>query len=103
MITIRYLRDSPMRFNELKRVMGSSSSKTLSRSLKHLTRESIVCRRVIDTTPVGVEYSLTNRGQELSDAIYELRKWGRKWLMSQSKPTEHAQRSLAVLTVKHDA
>ena len=42
MIAIRYLHDEPMRYNQLRRAMGNVSSKTLSRSLKHLMDEEIV-------------------------------------------------------------
>ena len=81
MITIRYLHDGPMKFNQLRRTMGNVSSKTLSRSLKHLVREEIIRRRVLDTSPVSVEYSLTERGIELSNALFEMKRWGMKWVL----------------------
>ncbi len=80
MIAIRYLHDRPMRFNELKRQIGDVSSKTLSLTLKKLKTAGIVQRKVLETSPVSVEYSLTTRGKELSDTLFELRKWGKKWL-----------------------
>jgi DNA-binding HxlR family transcriptional regulator len=80
MIAIRYLHDQPMKYNQLRRAMGSVSSKTLSRSLKHLAKEEIVERRVLETSPISVQYSLTERGQELSEALYEMKSWGSKWL-----------------------
>jgi len=80
MIAIRYLHDEPMRYNQLRRVMGNVSSKTLSRSLKHLVDEELVERRVLATSPVSVEYSLTERGRELSESLYEMKSWGKKWL-----------------------
>lgn len=70
-----------MRFNQLRREMGNMSSKTLSRSLKHLRHEGIIERRVLDTSPISVKYSLTQKGQELSDSLCEMRGWGRKWLV----------------------
>lgn len=81
MIAIRYLHDRPMRFNQLRRVMADVSSKTLSRTLKHLVKEGIVERHVLHTAPVSVEYSLTASGRELSDALHELKGWGSKWLL----------------------
>jgi DNA-binding HxlR family transcriptional regulator len=91
MIAIRYLRDKPMRYNQLRRAMGNVSSKTLSRSLKHLVQQEIVERRVLDTSPISAEYSLTQRGKELSDAIYEMKKWGKKWLTPRRvRPIESA-------------
>jgi DNA-binding HxlR family transcriptional regulator len=81
MIAIRYLHDEPMKYNQLRRAMGNVSSKTLSRSLKHLAKEEIVERRVIETSPISVQYSLTKRGRELSDALYGMKTWGERWLM----------------------
>jgi DNA-binding HxlR family transcriptional regulator len=80
MIAIRYLHDEPMKYNQLRRAMGNVSSKTLSRSLKHLVKEEIVKRRVLATSPISVEYSLTERGRELSDALYGMKDWGKRWL-----------------------
>lgn len=80
MIAIRYLHDEPMRYNQLRRAMGNVSSKTLSRSLKHLMGEEIVERRVLATSPISVEYSLTERGQELSELLYGMKSWGKRWL-----------------------
>jgi DNA-binding HxlR family transcriptional regulator len=81
MIAIRYLHDEPMKFNQLRRTMDNVSSKTLSRTLKHLAKEGIVERRVLDAAPISVQYSLTASGKELSDALHELKSWGKKWLL----------------------
>ncbi len=81
MIAIRYLHDQPMKFNQLKRAMGDVSSKTLSRTLKHLVNENIVQRRILNTAPISVEYSLTERGMELSEVLYEIKEWGKKWMV----------------------
>jgi DNA-binding HxlR family transcriptional regulator len=53
--------------------------------LKNLVAENLVHRRVLDTAPVAVEYSLTLCGKELSDSLFELRKWGKKWLRNGDK------------------
>ena len=90
MIAIRYLHDEPMRYNQLRRAMGNVSSKTLSRSLKHLVDEEIVERRVLATSPVSVEYSLTERGRELSESLCVMRSWGKKWLAT-ANPKETKQ------------
>jgi DNA-binding HxlR family transcriptional regulator len=34
-----------------------------------------------------VEYRLTERGMELSEALFEMKKWGRKWLLPQAIST----------------
>lgn len=83
LITIRYLLEGPKRFNELKRNIGNINSKTLSVSLKHLMREGLAERRVIETSPISVEYCLTDKGKELTDALQAMAKWGNKWLLDQ--------------------
>ncbi len=88
MIAIRYLHDEPMRYNQLRREMGNVSSKTLSRSLKHLAEKKIVERRVLATSPISVEYSLTGRGRELSDVLYAMKGWGSKWLIAKGQCSE---------------
>jgi DNA-binding HxlR family transcriptional regulator len=85
MIAIRYLHDRPMKFNQLKRTMGVSS-KTLSRTLKHLTDEGLAQRQILDTAPISVEYRLTDRGMELSEALFGMKSWGMRWLNSRSVP-----------------
>jgi len=84
MIAIRYLHDEPLKYNQLRRAMGNVSSKTLSRSLKHLAEQDILERRVLETSPISVQYSLTERGRELSDSLCEMKPWGERWLMSKN-------------------
>ena len=77
---IHFLFDGPKGFNELKRCLGSISSKTLSKSLKELEMQGIVNRRVYNS-PIRVEYSLTEKGEDLRELEDVLRKWGEKWLI----------------------
>jgi len=46
-----------------------------------------VKRRVLETAPISVEYRLTERGMELSEALHEMKKWGRKWLLPKVAPS----------------
>jgi DNA-binding HxlR family transcriptional regulator len=94
MIAIRYLHDEPMRYNQLRRAMGNVSSKTLSRSLKHLADEEIIERRVLATSPISVEYSLTEKGRELSESLYGMKSWGKKWLISKNMQDVSQTRSI---------
>ena len=67
------------RFNELKRKLKKLSSNTLSSVLKRLVSEGIANRLVIPSTPPRTEYSLTQKGMELSRIIAEYLDWLRKW------------------------
>lgn len=64
-----YLGAGPRRFNELRGDIGGISAKVLSARLQRLTRDGVVTRRVMDTSPPTVEYELTDLGHELLPAV----------------------------------
>ncbi len=70
----------PLRFNELRRLMGNMNTKGLTDTLRHLEKNEIINREVFPTVPVSVQYALTPRGQELLDVLAAMKQWGQKWL-----------------------
>lgn len=69
-------RRGPMRFSEVGQAVPQLSDRLLSERMKELEARGVVERRVHDTTPVRVEYELTEMGRELGPALQELRRWG---------------------------
>lgn len=67
-----------VRFNELKKYIGSISYKTLSSTLKELEKDDLVHREEYPQIPPKVEYSLTERGQSLIPILDNLCEWGYK-------------------------
>jgi DNA-binding HxlR family transcriptional regulator len=67
------------RYSNLKDRLKGISSKTLSARLRELEEEGIVNRTVIPKRPPRVEYSLTQKGKELSSAIDCTCEWVFKW------------------------
>lgn len=65
-----------VRFNELKRYIGSISYKTLSSTLKELEADGLVHRKEYPQIPPKVEYSLTGRGKSLMPILDGLCEWG---------------------------
>ena len=65
-----------VRYNELKRYIGTISHKTLSLSLKELERDGLIHREEYPQIPPKVEYSLTDRGQSLMKILDQLCIWG---------------------------
>ena len=65
----------PTRFNELKRRLGSITHKALADSLKRLERNGLVTRKVLPTTPIGVEYAITPLGHSLRQPFEALCAW----------------------------
>jgi DNA-binding HxlR family transcriptional regulator len=70
----------PMRFSEIAHAVPDLSDRLLSERMKELERCGIVERHVTATSPVRVEYELTERGRELHTALSELKHWADRWL-----------------------
>jgi DNA-binding HxlR family transcriptional regulator len=63
------------RFNELRREIGGISQRMLTLTLRGLERDGLVTRRVIPTSPLGVEYDLTGLGRDLLQPVSALGAW----------------------------
>ena len=74
------LMDGPLRFSEVKLLVPDLSDRLLSERMKELEAAGIVERRVIDETPVRVEYALTEKGSDLEPVVRSLKGWARAWL-----------------------
>ncbi|WP_324199114.1 winged helix-turn-helix transcriptional regulator [Nocardia amamiensis] len=64
-----------VRFAELQRRMPGVSQKMLSVTLRNLTRDGLVARRVEPTVPPRVHYRLTDLGLSLEVPLAALRAW----------------------------
>ncbi len=65
-----------VRFNEMKRYIGTISYKTLSATLKQLEADGLVCRKEYPQIPPKVEYSLTEKGKSLIPILDQMCDWG---------------------------
>lgn len=68
--------NQPVRFNDLKRQIGSITYKTLSVQLKELEADGMVKRKEYPQVPPKVEYSLTDKSQTLLPVLEQLCEWG---------------------------
>jgi DNA-binding HxlR family transcriptional regulator len=71
--------DGPTRFGELKKRLGSISTKTLTERLRELEGDGLVLRHYEPTVPPQVTYSLTKKTGELGPAIRELELIAKRW------------------------
>ncbi|MHA2099681.1 MAG: winged helix-turn-helix transcriptional regulator [Candidatus Kariarchaeaceae archaeon] len=55
------------------------SAKVLSQRLKEMQSEGLITKKVIETTPITVEYELTSKGAALNKILYELSMYGAKY------------------------
>lgn len=59
-----------LRYNELRRMIGVISTRTLADKLSFLHQQGLVGRKLYDESPPRVEYALTERGKVLTDLLY---------------------------------
>ncbi|HXF62879.1 MAG TPA: helix-turn-helix domain-containing protein [Caldilineaceae bacterium] len=82
---VHHLLDRPTcRFCELQEALGGVNPSTLSSRLKMLEEEGLVHRVQVSAVPPHVEYSLTEKGEELRDVIAAITRWSNTWLCGNS-------------------
>lgn len=64
----------PMRFTEIKRIVGSSST-TVTRRLSELEENGLITRQVYPTIPATVYYDLTDISRGLVPSIQAMYDW----------------------------
>jgi len=67
-----------IRFNKIMKQFEAINPKILTDRLKELEKENLVIRKAFAEVPLRVEYSLSNDGKELIDAIIPLMEWATK-------------------------
>jgi DNA-binding HxlR family transcriptional regulator len=70
--------DQPSRFNAIKRRLDPITHKALAEALRRLERNGLVHRKVIATSPVAVEYSITPLGRTLQEPFLALIAWAQQ-------------------------
>ena len=76
----------PVRFNEMRRYVGSAADKTLSQTLKELESDGLIHREMYPEIPPKVEYTLTERGHSLVKVLDQLCIWG-----EENRPPEQGE------------
>ena len=70
---------NPVRHKQFRQALKGFSTRTLSIRLKELEKGGILERHRYNEIPPRVEYTLTNKGQELVESIVSILQWMRKW------------------------
>jgi DNA-binding HxlR family transcriptional regulator len=74
------LTQKPTRFNEMRRKMEGVTHKALTQALRRLERNGLIARQVLNTSPVAVEYSITDLGRTLQVPFGAMYDWSIKHL-----------------------
>jgi DNA-binding HxlR family transcriptional regulator len=69
------LDQKPTRFNEIKRRLEGVTHKALTEALRKLERNGLIRREVLNTSPVAVEYSITELGKTLQIPFGAMYQW----------------------------
>ena len=70
---------NPVRHKQFRNALKGFSTRTLSIRLKELEKGGILERHRYNEIPPRVEYTLTNKGQELVESVVSILQWMRKW------------------------
>lgn len=76
---IYHLKDEPVRFNELCRMLGGATKKMIDQRLKELELKGMVIRKVLDQRPIAVTYELTDFGRSALSILNDLRQWSERY------------------------
>lgn len=76
---IYHLKDGPVRFNDLCRMLGGATKKMIDQRLKELETKGMVVRKVIEQRPIAVTYELTEFGCSALSILDDLRLWSEQY------------------------
>lgn len=79
LLILRNLMRGDRHFNELLTKVDGLNPKTLSQRLKELEQEHLVVKTVTSTTPVSIEYRLTEKGSSILPILRSMAEWSFQW------------------------
>ena len=80
-----YLRESVLRFGELRRLMPITTKRMLTKQLRELERDGMIDRKVFRQVPPRVDYSLTKEVKSIVPILEDLCEWGKRRMTKQTK------------------
>ena len=80
-----YLRESVLRFGEMRRLMPLATKRMLTKQLRELERDGMIDRKVFRQVPPRVDYSLTKEGKSIVPILEDLCEWGKRRMTKKTK------------------
>ena len=78
-LILRDLASGPKRFGELEKSVGSINPRTLSQRLDDLEAHAIITKKSYAEAPPRIEYTLTEKGEDLIPVLRQMATWGTKY------------------------
>ncbi|MDO0448860.1 helix-turn-helix transcriptional regulator [Clostridioides difficile] len=75
-----HLKDTILRFNELKKLIPKATPKMLTQQLRELESDGLIIRVVYHVVPPKVEYSLSDFGKSIIPILDSMCDWGSDYL-----------------------
>jgi DNA-binding HxlR family transcriptional regulator len=79
-VMLRAMLHGARRFRDIAAAVPKLSDRMLVERLKELEAERMIRRIVVPTTPVRVEYELTEKGRALQSVVKALGDWADRWI-----------------------
>ena len=80
LLILHHLEDGPLRFKELERLLAPITQATLTKQLRTMEGNGLICRKVYNQIPPKVEYSLSPIGLQFKDVLKALQVWGEEYI-----------------------
>jgi DNA-binding HxlR family transcriptional regulator len=77
-VILARLKDRPLSYGELRRLIPDLSDKMLTERLKGLQAQGLVARTRSSGKPARLSYALTERGESLRPVLQALYEWGER-------------------------
>jgi DNA-binding HxlR family transcriptional regulator len=78
-LILKELHSGPKRFYEFEEAIPKLNPRTLSQRLDDLESHGIVTKERFNEVPPRIEYSLTEKGQDLIPVLRSMATWGNKY------------------------
>lgn len=91
---VRALLPGRARYCELSEAIPDISDRMLAERLRELESEGIVSRTVVPSSPVRIEYELTQKGRALEESVSAIARWADRWV----KPNGATEHTLSTRT-----
>ena len=85
---VRAMLAGSTRFSDILFTVPDLSDRLLSERLKELEAEGILRRTVLPSTPVRIEYRLTDKGEALGSVVSVVGAWADRWIAPPASVTK---------------